>query len=793
LAPFVEIADFTGAAFRERVERGARPHEVLSALGDEVRKSSPTIVVLEDLHWADEATLDVVRLLSRRIEGFRALVLTTYRNDELDNSQLRVVLGELARTDGVRRLDIARLSEAAVAELAEPCEVDAQELYRSTGGNPFFVSEVLAAGTEQVPSTVRDAVLARSAGLTTKATTLLEAIAIAPPSAGLAVLEAIAGDAIGRLEECMTSGMVIPAGPGVTFRHELARQVMEESLAPDRRVALHARALRTLADSTDTARLAYHAEAAGNVDAVLRFAPEAARQAAALSAHRESAAQYARALRFAEKVSPGERAELLEHRAYECMETDQTDESIEALEAAIRLRRELGDVRAEGRALDQLANVLWCPGAVVQAKDAALRAVALLERLTPGRELAMAYNRMAQLSMDAEDLEGAVSWGERAVDLARALDESDVAVHALNSIGTARLLKGDVEGKQLLERSLELAREAGLDYDVSRALTHLAWTAQQQREYAAALDYLGSGLRHASERGTELWRGYQLAYRAQIELELGQWSDAANTAALVLREPRRSRIPRIVALAVTARIRARHGDPDPWPLLDEASTLANRGEELQAEAPVAIARAEALWLQGDNGSVDQATSRALELALLRKADWCTSELLAWRRRAGIIDHISEADVTGPYALELVSDFVAAAACWQELGCPYEDALALAEADDEDALRQALEKLQALGGKSAEAIIARRLRERGARLPRGPRAKTRANPSGLTAREIDVLALLASGLRNGEIAERLFLSAKTVDHHVSAILRKLGVRNRSEAAIEASRLGLKAST
>jgi DNA-binding CsgD family transcriptional regulator len=791
LGPFVDIAELARGAFQELVERGGRPHEVLNALGDEVRKSSPTILVLEDVHWADEATLDVLRLISRRIEGFRALVLVTYRDDELDSTPLlRIVLGELARTDGVKRLDITRLSEAAVAELAEPCEIDAEELYRKTGGNPFFVSEVLAAEAEEIPSTVRDAVLARAAGLSTKARMLLEAIAIAPPSAQLGVLEAIAGDAIRCLEECIALGMVSPAGPGVIFRHELARLVIEESVAPDRRAALHARALRALADSFDKARLAYHAEAAGDVDAVLRFAPEAASHAAALDAHRESAAQYARALRFAEKLSPDRRAELLECRSYECMVSDQTDAAIEALRDAIGLRRELGDVRAEGRALDQLANVLWCPGWVVEARDAALRAVSLLEQIASGRELAMAYSRLAQLSMDAEDLEGAVSWGQRAIDLAEVLGESDLAIHALNSVGTTRLLKGDIEGREQVERSLELAREAGLDDDVSRALTHLAWTAQRRRNYAVALNHLDSGLRQASERGNELRRGYQLAYRAQIELELGQWTDATDTAALVLREPRRSRVPRIVALCVTARVRVRRGDPEIWPLLDEASSLATRGEELQAEAPVALARAEAAWLRGDNGGVEKATTKALELARLRQADWLTSELLAWRRRSGIIDHISDTEVIGPYALELAADWSGAAARWRELGCPYEAALALEEADDQDAMRQALDELRAMGARSAEAIVARRLRERGGSVPRGPRANTRANPRGLTARELEVLALLADGLRNAEIAERLFLSAKTVDHHVSAILRKLGVRDRAGASVEAARLGLK---
>ncbi len=325
-----------------------------------------------------------LRLLGRRVDGVRAPVLATYRDDELDRAHpLRVVLRELSTGRGIERLDLAPLSPGAVAELAEPYGVDPAELFRSSGGNPFFVTEVLGAGTKEIPPTVRDAVLARAARLSSEARNLLEALTVAPPEAPLGVLEAIAGDALESLDECLGSGMVIADAGGVAFRHELARLVIAESLAPTRRVALHARALRALADSptggSDPARLAHHAEAAGEGDAVLRFAPQAAKRASALGAHRESAAQYGRALRFAEALAPERRAELLERRAHECMVTDQTDEAIDALRSAIALRRGLSDVRAEGEGLQQLADVLWCPGRVAEARQAAQQAVAVLE------------------------------------------------------------------------------------------------------------------------------------------------------------------------------------------------------------------------------------------------------------------------------------------------------------------------------------------------------------------------------------------------------------------------------
>jgi DNA-binding CsgD family transcriptional regulator/tetratricopeptide (TPR) repeat protein len=791
LGPFVDIARLTGGELEELVDRGGLPHAVVSVLSGQLAKGVPTVLVLEDLHWADEATLDVLRLLGRRIDAIRALVVATYRDDELgDSHPLRVVLGELARTPAVSRLDTSRLSAGAVAQLARPYSVDAEELYRNTGGNPFFVSEVLAAGTAEIPSTVRDAVLARAAGLSSAARALLEALAVAVPPADVGVLQSLAGEAAPSLAECIGSGMVIAGVGGVAFRHELARLVIEDAMAPDRRVALHARALTALADSSDHARLAHHAEAAGDAGAVLRFAPEAAKRAAALGAHRESAAQYARALRFADALAPERQAGLHEGRSHECMLTDQIEDSINALHRAIAVRRELGDVRLEGDGLQQLSDVLWCPGRVAEARDAAQEAVAVLERLAPGRELAMAYCRLAQLCMDAEDVPETVRWGTRALELAETLGEADIIIRALNNIGTARFLNGEVAGREQLERSLALATDAGLDEDICRAMMHLAWIARRRRAYALASDCLGRALPFTTEGGFELWRAYLLGYWAQIELDLGRWQDAVDTAALVLREPRRSRVPRIVSLAVVARVRARRGDPDVWPLLDEALALAERGEELQASEPVAVARAEAAWLEGDRDGVEAATARALALATRRRATWVVSELASWRRRAGIVDQLRDDDTTGPYALEIAGDWSAAAACGQELGFCYEAALASAESENEDTVLEAIDQLGQLGARPAAAIAARRLRKRGVRgVPRGPRPATRENPAGLTARELEVLALLAEGLRNTQIAERLVVSQKTVDHHVSAILRKLDVRTRGEASAQAARLGL----
>jgi hypothetical protein len=348
------------------------------------------------------------------------------------------------------------------------------------------------------------------------------------------------------------------------------------------------------------------------------------------------------------------------------------------------LRRCLSDTRAEGEGLQQLADVLWCPGRVAEARQAAQQAVALLEHLEPGRELAMAYSRVSEMCADAEDVEGAVSCGTRALDLARALDEPEIVIHALNNIGTATFLNGAPEGREQLEHALALARDAGLDEPAGRAMQHLVRVAVRQRSYALAYSYLEPALEYVRERGLELRRLYLLGNQAQIELGIGRWQEAVDAATLVVLEPRRSVIPLIVAHTVIGRVHARRGDPDVWPSLDKALSLAAPSDELQAIEPVAVARAEAAWLAGQPRLVAEATDAALELAVRRRARWVIGELGCWRWRAGIKDG-PLTDAAEPYAFEIAGSWAQAADAWEQIGCPYERALALASADDEGAL------------------------------------------------------------------------------------------------------------
>jgi len=795
LGPLFDLARTVEGSLREQVEAGGQPHEVARALMDELDGRSSSVVVVEDLHWADEATLDVLRLCARRIDSVPALLVLTYRDDGLHRSHpLRSMLGELPSARSARH-ELPRLSVTAVAALARASTLDVGELYERTGGNPFYVTEVLAAGGGRIPPTVRDAVLARAAGLSGAARDVLEAVAVVPQRTEVWLLEALVQRALDGVDECLESGVLRCEADGVVFRHELARLAIEDSLTPHRAVVLHRRALLALAKppigSPDFARLAHHGEAAGDPDAVVRYAPAAAAHAAAVGAHREALHQYGRALRFGAGLAAARRAELLERFADEGYLTDMREEAVAALDGAFAIHRDAGEVLRAGNVLWLRARLKGHTGRTAEARVDAREAIRILEQCPPGIELARAYAVMSEQAMLGADREEATAWGEKAIALAQRLGDTDALVGALNNVGVVELESAVPGGKDKLEQSLELARRAGLETDVGRAYNNLCATLSRLGRHLEIARYVEEGIEYCEAHGLDAHAIWLAAAKAENQLAMGLWDQATQTASGVIDTPANPAPgPIHDALLVRALVRARRGDPDHRTPLERAQAIAESVGDLQFLAPAAAAHAECAWLDGRQPpAIDAATRSAFELAMRQRASTYVGELALWRWRAGLRD-AARANASEPYSYQIAGEWARAASYWRENGCRYQAALALADSHDGKALRQALDELQALGARPAAAIVARRLRELGERgVPRGPRPNTRANPAGLTARELEVLGLLAEGMRNAQIAERLVLSGKTVDHHVSAVLRKLDVRSRGEATAEAARIGL----
>jgi DNA-binding CsgD family transcriptional regulator len=790
LGPLLDVAETLSGL--EAVEESSRD-QLFRDLLTNLSASKPTLLIFEDVHWADEATLDLLRFLGRRIGNAKALLIATYRDDEVGSKHpLRILLGDVATSSSVRRISLQPLSEKAVRQLAQGSGLDTAQLYQQTGGNPFFITEILAVKSGAMPATIRDAVLARVARLSFSSRAVLEVAAIIGARVESWLLTKVAGAEISAVEGCLDSGMLLVQNDGFMFRHELARQAVLGTILPHRQSVLHTlvfEALKT-SPSQDLARLAHHAEAAKNAEAVLEYAPRAAQLSAGLKAHREAVAQYARALRFADGLEPAKRASLIEAYAYECYLTEQLEEAALARqEEALGIWRGLGESQKEGENLRWLSRLNWFLGRNAEAERYALAALEVLQTQPPGLQLAMAYSNLSQLRMLTSDADESIFWGEKAATLAKELGDTATLSHALNNMGTARLCKGEEEGWAQLEESLELALNAGLEEHIARAWTNLVSQAVQAWHFDLAKHYLEEGLGYATEHDLDSWRVYMQGWQSIWLVYQARWDEAVELVASLTRHPTLSPISRIQALLALGRVRTRRGDPEVWTVLDEALQLAIGTNEVQRLGPVRAARAEAFWLGGDTEGAVEEIHAVYDLTLHKRDPSVSSELAYWRWKLEDLKELP-AGTLQPFALQIEGNYLEAAAAWKALNCPYEAARALSESDDETALKEALSIFESLGARPMAQWVSRRLRDLGVKgIPRGPRSTTKTNPAGLTTRELEVLHLLAEGQRDKQIARNLNLSEKTVGHHVSAILAKLDKKSRAEAVSEARKLAI----
>ena len=796
LGPLVDIAARLGGELLELCRRGAAREDLFSAVLR--RLTDPhtfDVVVIEDVHWADEATLDLLRFLGRRIRDSSVLLIATYRDDQLTASDpLRLALGELATQRSTRRISPAPLSADAVAILADGSGFDAAELYRLTSGNPFFLTELIQAGPGTVSPSARDAVLARLGKLSASARRVVDAGALIGTRVAPALLAAVAPGAPDVLDEILDSGFFVVDGEWVRFRHEIARVTVEQSLAAHRQRAFHARIFDALSQQgcDDDAQLAFHAEGAGDAAGVLRHAPRAARHAAGLASHREAAKQYERALRSAAGADPAVAAQLYDGLAFEASLIDRFQDAADARIRALELWRRAGNELREGDTTRRLSRTMWrlCRGE--DALAAAQNAVAILEPLGSTGELAWAYANLANQHMLYAEHTAAIDLARRAQAIAEPLDMFDVLSDALNTEACSTA-SNDGDWAPLLLRALDIAVSHGVEEQAGRAYANLYMMFCDERRFPEAERYFVDGLTYCTEHDIGTFATCLRGERTVTLERTGQWPESAALSARLLDQVA-SPINRINPLLSLGRIRARRGEPRAWECLDEVATAADGSGEPNWVAHARLARAEAAFLEGDLAAAGREIGRADDLVGASDR-WLRGAVVVWRRRIGLADgepadRTAAVELPEPYRWEVEGDLDRAGDVWMAVGCPFEAGMAWLGSADEHALRRSLAVFSDLGATAAARIARQRMRRLGIRsIPAGPRSATRAHPFHLTRREREVLELMCIGYTNAEIAADLFVSAKTVDHHVSAVLAKLGTPSRGAAATEAIRLGL----
>jgi ATP/maltotriose-dependent transcriptional regulator MalT len=797
LGPLFDIALEIDEDFSKLLSSEKDRAVVFSALFTVLATSrKPVVLVFEDIHWADDATFDLVKFLSRRINKTRCLFIVSFRDNEIvGRHSMASMFGELP-VGHFSKFALTRLSKQIVSELAmKSHNLTGDQLFELTSGNPFYVMEILSQGNRlQIPERIKDSILARFHGRSEQTRSLWEFLSVLPsPKIDRALADYI-DTAFGNcMEECITAGIIVSKPGQLSFNHELFRITIEESLSHSRRKMLHKSILQILqrVGKPSLSQLVHHAKYAEEFGLVSDLAPRAAKEASDVGAHREAATLYSIAIDVSEQGS-FQQAELYERHAYECYLTYQLSAAIASQQQALTLWRNRDQKLREGDALRFLSRLWWFAGDRGQAVQFGSMAIEVLDNLeTPLRERAWAYSNFAQLEMLSENTASTLTWGKKAIELATQINDQEVLSHALNNVGTALLRTpyGRAEGEANLRESLAIGLRCKFQEHAARSYVNLGYTFYLIKEYAKAKEALTLGIKYCEERDLDFLRYYMMACMASVNLETGNWENA-RVISLQLYANAHHVLVKIIATLTLAKIAMREGDfKKAKELNTEIRDAAMATKEIQRILPLVTSELEFGWLTGE--VIDQNLLSEVESKFFstKNNSWFYTEYAYWKRRVGSLPDEDVNNFLTPLKLEFAGDWKAASLAWEKIGCPYEQALALMDGTEESQN----EGMRILNNLKATGTINHYRRKLNLKSPKpatkGPRESTLNNPGQLTDRQIDILKLLHVGLQNKEIAEKLFISPKTVDHHISAILTKLEVSSRTKAVIEAKKLGI----
>ncbi len=783
LSPFWDMAR-TESSLKGPVDSGDRPRLLDAAMDLLSRSLRPTIMIIEDTHWADQGTLDAIKYLGRRISRTNGLLILTYRDGEVDyDHPLRGVVGDLP-PDSVVRIHLDGLSLSAVTSLIGDSSLDPGDVLAATNGNPFLVAEMASVDGEVVPSSVQDSVMVRVQKLSPEAHEMLKTLAVIPEPIPRADALGLRGVSESLLAECEGRGLLLGPGEFVAFRHELIRQAVEAALTSSERFGANLIALEGLVYESHPCLLIQFAVATNDVDWLVELAPRSARYAVAAGSHKEAVADFREIGVHLDHFDSEERASILVEWAREEFLLDNIDEAIKLNEQALLQYRDLGDRSAESGALAQAAHFYENAGQRARAEDLARQAVDVLGPDPDGPDLARALEVNAYLHWMANDVTTALELVDRTLEAAGPEADERIVIRSLNHRGMIASVANYPDGRASLDEARDRSTAAGNWYEECRALFNHAWIAAEYRDLSIAADYAQRAIASAVRHELPTLESYATAVYARV-LELqGGWTDAEDLAREQLD---RTAISQMVALPTLGMIEARTGRATAQATLAKAWELSYVADEFQRLAPAAIAVAEHAWISGSADIPVADIRRVMELGLDRGFRWSPGSIALWLWKLGELSDAPQG-IAEPYRLVIEGDPMAAADMWLAIGCPYDRAIALAHGTRAAQL-EALEGFETLGASAVAAKLRKAMRDQGLSVPRGKGSETRANAAGLTARQAEVLQLLDEELSNIEIADRLFVSPRTVENHVSAILAKLDSSTREEAVSAARAVGL----
>ena len=524
LGPIHDFAHRLAPATRTLLAESEVPYDIFEAVHNDLR-TAPTVLILDDLHWADQGTIDLLRFVLRRVAQTRSLVIGMLRDEEVGVSHpLRALLGDVARSPRGTSMAMPPLSLTAVERLVDDSDVDPGWLHDITGGNAFFVCEMLEhkrASTSEtdLPTTVRDAVLARTADLDAAAWDALNLLSCSPGAVPDRLLTDL-GVTLPALRSLSDAGLVRRSPRGVAFRHDLCRMAIGSVIPPGAAAGLHRRLLDAYESTSnvDPAVLTHHALGADDDERIRRAAFEAGLMAARSGAHTQAAEFFTIAMDHGGRPEADEEAELLELLAWEFYLIDRLPDAITACQRAMHIRQQLGESAAVSANHHSLSVYQWYSANRALAEGHAAKASEVLDADTDDAkqlvQLGHAFAMQAYLAGLVSDLDRGLTLIARAHEIADRTGDSDLTVRVRLIENYAVMLMGDESGREAILSILQ-AGPKHIDELYSSGWSNITYLDVEQRRLDRAAELLDISIPLMMEHDLPICRVWQIGFARQ--------------------------------------------------------------------------------------------------------------------------------------------------------------------------------------------------------------------------------------------------------------------------------------